>query len=445
MAVRYFGLAQMGTPVTYRALAILGVVLFGVIADEAAAAEVPAACERGDLRCLQELRQSECVQPASTLETCLVFLQRLETARRRSRSTGLAFLLGNTLQGIARNDNVAPQAKERYLRRSRAAYRQVVKDQPFSASGYLGLAEVAETGEERVDWLRGAVQAEYRPEHMELLANALSNDVRGQAADLEAARVIEDAYTYEMTNTEKWRFAAAALLRYTEAAELYPSATSERAVENVLLRVKDDIDYPLQQQLLLNPEHDLPRLADAFATMCEKSIVQILTIDECLAGLERAVATAEGPVPAGTRRMLAEATLLGIRTIAGESLTRAAQARGRFFDWIDRLVATGLEPVDVAASLLEAKADYTPDPTERAETLLAAIELSPRRGDLRRKLGATYVRLELWPEALEQLRVATLLLPPEEQEGIDALVERADKAYQARFFPPDVTGPAVIE
>ena len=143
--------------------------------------------------------------------------------------------------------------------------------------------------------------------------------------------------------------------------------------------------------------------------------------------------------------MLAEATLLGIRTIAGESLTRAAQARGRFVEWIDRLVATGLEPVDVAASLLEAKADYTPDPVERAETLLAAIELSPRRGDLRRKLGATYVRLELWPEALEQLRVATLLLPPEEQEGIDALVERADKAYQARFFPPDVTGPAVIE
>ena len=86
---------------TYRALAILGVVLLGLAADEAAAAEVPAACERGDLQCLQELRESECVQPASTLETCLVFLQRLETLRRRSRSPGLALLLGNTLQGIA--------------------------------------------------------------------------------------------------------------------------------------------------------------------------------------------------------------------------------------------------------------------------------------------------------------------------------------------------------
>jgi hypothetical protein len=193
---------------TYRALAILAVVPFSAGANGAAAAEVPAACERGDLNCLQELRQSECVQPAATLETCLVFLQRLETARRRSRSPGLALLLGNTLQGIARKDDVSPQAKERYLRRSRAAYRQVVKDEPFNASGYLGLAEVAETGEERVDWLRGAVRAEYRPAHMELRANALSSEVGGHTADLEAARVIEDAYTYELTNTEKWRYAA---------------------------------------------------------------------------------------------------------------------------------------------------------------------------------------------------------------------------------------------
>jgi hypothetical protein len=429
---------------TYRALAILAVVAFWAGAKGPAAAEVPVACERGDLDCLQELRQSECVQPAATLETCLVFLQRVETARRRSRSPGLALLLGDTLQGIARQD-VSPQAKERYLRRSRAAYRQVVKDEPFSASGYLGLAEVAETGEERVDWLRGAVRAEYRPAHMELLANALSSEVGGHTADLEAARVIEDAYTYELTNTEKWRYAVSALQRYTAAAERYPSATSERAVGNVLLRIKDDIDYPLLQTMLLNPEQHLAHLADAFATMCEKSIAQIVEIDECMAGLELAVSAAEGPVTAGTRRMLAEATLVGMRTIAGESLPRSAQARGRFVEWIDRLVLTGLEPVDVAASLLEAKADYTPDLLERTEVLVAAIELSPNRGDLRLKLGATYVDLELWPEALEQLRAATFLLPPEELEGVDKLVEKADEAYQARFFPPDVTPPDVIE
>jgi hypothetical protein len=99
--------------------------------------------------------------------------------------------------------------------------------------------------------------------------------------------------------------------------------------------------------------------------------------------------------------------------------------------------------VDVAASLLEAKADDTPDLVERPDALAAAIELSPKRGDLRLKLGATYVDLELWPEALEQLRVATLLLPPEEQEGVDKLVEKADEAYQARFFPPDVTPPVI--
>ena len=422
----------------YRALAILAVVVLTTVADDAAVAQIPAACERGDLNCLQALRKSECMQAASTLKTCLAFVQRLETVRQRSRSPGLALLLGDTLQGIARKDEVSPQARVEYLRRSRAAYRQVVKDQPFSASGYLGLAEVAETGEERVEWLRGAVHAEYRPEHMELLAKALSSEIGGQAADLEAASVTEDAYTYEVTNAEKWRYGAAALQRYTQAVDRYPLAVSERATENVLLRIKDDIDYPLLQSMLLNPEQNLAHLADAFATMCEKSIAQIVEIDECMAGLELAVSAAEGPVTAGTRRMLAEATLVGMRTIAGESLTRSEQARGRFIEWIDRLVTTGLEPVDLAASLLEAKADYTSDPKERAETLLTAIELSPTRGDLRQKLGATYVRLRLWPEALEQLRVATLLLPPEEQEGVERLIETADKAYQARFFPPTV-------
>ena len=423
---------------TYRALALVAVVMSPVVAEEAAAAEVPAACQRGELKCLQELRKSECQLPAATLDTCLAFLQRLETVRQRSRSPDLALLLGDTLQGIALQNGVSPQAQKQYLQRSRAAYKQVVKDQPFRASGYLGLAEIAESGEERVEWLRGAVRAEYRPEHMELLASALITDIRGQDADLEAARLIEDAYTYEKTNKEKWRYGASALQRYTEVAERYPLAASESAVDNVLLRIKDDIDYPLLQTMLLNPEQHLTHLADAFTTMCEKSIEKIVDTDECMAGLELAVATAERSVSAGTRRMLAESVLVGMRTIAGESLTRSGEVRARFIDWIDRLVATKLEPVDVAASLLEAKADYAPDPKERTETLLAAIELSPSRGDLRLKLGANYVRLKLWPEALEQLRVASLLLPPEEHEEVDTLLEKADKAYQASFFPQEV-------
>lgn len=429
----------------YRALAILAVVALTAAADNAAAAEIPAACERGDLGCLQELRKAECLQAASTLKTCLAFLQRLETVRQRSRSPGLTLLVGDTLQGLARKDEVSPQAREEYLRKSRAAYRQVVKDQPFSASGYLGLADVAATGEERVEWLRGAVHAEYRPEHMELLAKALSSEVGGQAADLEAASVTEDAYKYEVTDTEKWRYGAAAMQRYRQVADRYPLAASETAAENVRLRIKDDIDYSLLQSMLLNPEQNLAHLADAFATMCEKSIVQIVEIDECMAGLELAVATAEGSADAGTRRMLAEATLVGMRTIAGESLTRSGRAREQFLDWIDRLVATGLEPVDVAASLLEAKADYTPATVERVEPLTAALELSPNRGDLRRKLGETYSRLKRWPEALEQLRAAALLLPDEEQESVARLIETADKAYQARFFPPDAAPPAALD
>jgi hypothetical protein len=269
---------------------------------------------------------------------------------------------------------------------------------------------------------------------MELLANALLMQ-GGQDEELEAARVIEGAYTYETTSTERWRYSVVALRRYTEAAERYPSAVSERSTANVVLRVMDDIDYPLLQRMLLMPEAYLPYLGDAFATMCEKSIAVIVSLDECLDGLELSVATAESSVSSGTRRLIAEAVLTGMRTIAGEALPKAPNTRTRFIEWIDRLLAIDLEPVDVAANLLEARADYTPNLLERADTLQSALELSPNRGDLRLKLGATYVSLWFWPEALDQLRVAKFFLPPDEHERVDRLIETADARYQARFFP----------
>jgi hypothetical protein len=173
--------------------------------------------------------------------------------------------------------------------------------------------------------------------------------------------------------------------------------------------------------------------------MCEKSIVEIVTLEECLMGLESAVTSAEGTVSYGDRRLLAEAALTAMRTIAGESLPRSPAVREKFLDWLGRLVITRPEPVDLAADLLEAQADYTSNLLDRADALLLAIELSPNRGDLRLKLGATYVSLRLWAEALDQLRVAQYLVPPEEQERVDRLFETADQRYQARFSPPVVT------
>ena len=421
-----------------RFLAVLSAVATVAIVGAPAPAQESGACARHDLGCWQQLYTAECSRPAATLETCLVFLQRLETARRgAANSSGVALLLGETLQRLAQAD-VSTQAKARYLRRARAAYSEVVRKAPLRASGYLGLAEVAETPDKRVEWLRGAVQAEFQPAHMELLAATLLSDVGGHTGDLEAAHVLEDAYTYERTDIEKWRYGASALQTYTVALERYPLATSGRAVDNVLLRIKDDIDYPLLQRMLLEPEVYLPHLAGAFATMCEKSIALIVTLDECMAGLQLAVVTAEGSGSAGARRALAEAVLTGMRTMAGESPPRSAIAQQKVLDWTHRLLATSLEPVEVAANVLEAQADYTANLLDRADALLAGIALVPNRGDLRLKAGATYVSLALWPEALEQLRVAKFYLPPEEHEPVDKLVATADTAYQAGFFPPEV-------
>ena len=345
-------------------------------------------------------------------------------------------LLGETLSGLAERD-VPAEVKEAYLVRSRAAYREVVRNEPLNASGYLGLAKVAETGEQRVEWLRGAVQAELKPVHMELLARAVSTEVAGYLGHREASGLLEHAYALEATETEKWRFGAEAWERHKIAVTRYPSTAADRSLANVVLRIHDDIDYPLLQRVLRQPESHLAFLVDAFATMCETSIAEIISLDECMAGLESVVARAEISVSYGERRLLAEAALTGMRTIAGESLPQSAEARGKFLDWIGRLLLTRLEPVEVSADLLEAQADYTSNLLDRADALVAAIELSPNRGDLRLKLGATYVSLRSWPEAVEQLRVAQYLVPPEEQERADRLFATADERFQRRFEPPD--------
>jgi hypothetical protein len=421
-----------------RALAILAIGAFSAIADQPALAEVPAACGRQDLGCWQRLYASECTPPASTLQTCLLFLGRLEAVRRTSNTPDVALLLGETLHGLAQK-NVPAEVKALYLERSRAAYREVVRMQPLSAHGYLGLAKVAKTGEERVDWLRGAVQAELQPVHMEALAIAAATELGGHVGEIEASGLFEHAYTLEASDSEKWRYGAAAWAAYRDAVRLYPSAVRERSLENVVLRIHDDIDYPLLQRMLREPEAYLAFLANAFATMCEKSIAEIVTLEECLMGLESAVASAEARVSYGDRRLLAEATLTAMRTIAGESPPRSPAVRDKFLDWLGRLVITRPEPVDVAADLLEAQADYTSNLPDRADALLLAIELSPNRGDLRLKLGATYVSLRQWAQALDHLRVAKYLVPPKEQERVDKLFETADERYQARFEPPAVS------
>jgi hypothetical protein len=227
-------------------------------------------------------------------------------------------------------------------------------------------------------------------------------------------------------------------LQQLETARRRQVYSPDLALQNVALRIQDDIDYSLLQRALLDPESHLASLADSFATLCEKSIAAIVTLDECMAGLELAVARAEGPISAGSRRLLAEAALAGMRTIAGEALPASLIVQKRFRDWLDRLLLTAPEPVDVTVNLLEARADYTAMLLDRADVLLAATELTPNRGDVRLKLGATYVSLRLWPEALEQLRVARFFLPAEEHERIDRLEATADEAYQARFEPPGV-------
>ena len=107
--------------------------------------------------------------------------------------------------------------------------------------------------------------------------------------------------------------------------------------------------------------------------------------------------------------------------------------------WLERLLALELSPVDVPADLLEARADYTEVLVEKVAALESAIELSHNRGDLHMQLGSTYVNLQLWLEALEQLRTADYLRPPEEHEPVVKLLETAEKAYAARFLSRDET------
>ncbi len=163
-----------------RALAILCVAVSCAAVREPVRAQPSAQCGREEVACFHELYEQECLE-APKFERCLVFLQRLETTRQGSPSVDLALLLGETLTGLSRKDELAPEAQARYLARARAAYGQAVRRAPSNAAGYIGLAALARTGKERVQRLRGAVRAEYQPAHM-ARGNAVGGSLRISAA-----------------------------------------------------------------------------------------------------------------------------------------------------------------------------------------------------------------------------------------------------------------------
>ena len=86
----------------HRALAVCTAALLWSAVEQAPAADARSGCGRDDLRCWQDQHAAECSVAAATLETCLVFLQRLETLRGQSSySTGVALLLGETLHDVS--------------------------------------------------------------------------------------------------------------------------------------------------------------------------------------------------------------------------------------------------------------------------------------------------------------------------------------------------------
>jgi len=200
--------------------------------------------------------------------------------------------------------------------------------------------------------------------------------------------------------------------------------------------LKADIDYPVLQRILLEPASHLPYLADAFATLCRRASPRSSRSTSAWRVSRLAVATGR-LVGSRTRRWIAEAVLRGMRTIAGEvRLDRRAPTEVSALDRqaVARALAGGR-----GADLLK-RAPISRKTSSRERRRCCRRSLCPNRSDLRLNSAPRYVNLQLWFEALEQLRVADYLVLPESTRSTPRgeASSNANKAYDARFLPPDV-------
>ncbi len=279
----------------------------------------------------------------------------------------------------------------------------------YAGGAYAGLANLAETEDERAQLLRRAVEAD--PDDMslpELLAMHLSRNDQSSLA--EAAEYMRRAYTLRTrrdpdgTDRKRWHVGMSVVGLYNrsgqpdEAAEFREQLRRDSGMDVFAVDVLSDVFANDPQYA----EHVL-------RTACVSYILTLFGADACRNGIDTLVRAVESGAPDEHHLRLASVASKGMADlmIAEGEETHRETFIPILRRWIDNDVHTAL--------VFLRYSNLVDDPELSLWALENAVELEPDNGQYRYWLGSRYLDAGRYDEALEQLQRARPDLP----EGFD--------------------------
>lgn len=246
-------------------------------------------CPLTDYECVQQEYPKVCFdeQRKVRLEPCVAWLHEIEqspSTEVRSSAAGIYLLIGT-------HATTASQTRQDLRDRSAALIRGILDEDPNNADALLGLANLAETEQERVQRLRDVVAADPdKPFYLELLARAL---LSVEGGELEAAALNERAYEAALDERKAqlsrnsasygWRFAR-------DAIWLYERAGAPERADRLREQVVADYDLPARLEEVADATPgDAANLQQILQSLCDQVAMNLLGAKPCLDGIDRAI------------------------------------------------------------------------------------------------------------------------------------------------------------
>jgi hypothetical protein len=239
-------------------------------------------CQLTDNDCVQREYSKVCFddQRNVRLEACVAWLREIE----QSPSTDVRSSAAGIYQLIGSHPTTTTPARQELRDQSAALIRGILDEEPNHADALLGLANLAETDDERVNRLRDVVAADPdEPRYLEFLARELLSI---QGSELEVAALYERAYEAQMSRAigpYAWRFARNAVWQYERAG------ASERA-KRLRERVVFDYDLPARLDEVADATtENAGSLKQILQDLCGQVAMNVFGAKPCLDCIERAV------------------------------------------------------------------------------------------------------------------------------------------------------------
>lgn len=381
-------------------------------------------CSPNDAQCLSAQFERRCGDRSiATARSCAAWIQSSQSRFRADDRMARHYMAAAHVALALFLPN-EPVDRLRHHTLARAIYEELIQQDARDADSLLGMATLAESELERIQFLRRIAQIAPESVPVMHLADALVNQ-GGENDVLEAAEVLDARYR-AMPKGSAWAVGARAIA-------LYDSTDARIRASYLRDRMREDLGATaLVAELLRMPETTSGRAGSILDTLCDEGVVAALGGKACLDGMQeasRALARIQGQAESRTLAEVVARRALIIAATAGRS---GAQFDA---DGIRRLssLLMELDAADVESpTILVARARIESDADQKLQILDRAAQLVTDDGPELKLLADEYILLRNGKNAATLLRRLRQLqtVTESERQAIDLNIEALERAEQ---------------